>query len=96
MGSLAPTDKQNKATTTGNDPTCSEIGAAGLLGDIVDAAADTLAEAAKSAIPIAELHGPGGDEEQASEYWDAVSMAPLNAVSAVSISRRAAQLLTCS
>lgn len=84
MGSIAPTDEQSAGTTTDVAPTSADINAPGLVDTIVDVVVETLDGAAGSHIPIAELHGGEGDEEQASDYWDASSMAPLNAVSAVS------------
>lgn len=86
MGIVAPADKHIEAITTENAATPAQIDASGVL----DAATDILDAIADRAIPVAELHGGDGDEEQASDYWDASSMAPLNAVSAVSISPRAA------
>ena len=85
MGSIAPNGKHTEASISDDAVAAGNIDDADLVDTIVDVVTETLDEATGSAIPIAELHGGAGDEEYASDYWDASSMAPLNAVSAVSI-----------
>ena len=94
MGSISSVDVQSEATTTTTTtpattaevtPGSGSIDTPGLIETVTDAVAETLAEAAGSPVPVAELHGGHGDpENNTSEYWNASSMAPLNAVSAVS------------
>jgi hypothetical protein len=85
MGSTAPIDEQSEATNTNDVVTNGDTAAPDLIENVAAVVAENLDDAAGSIIPIAELHGGDGDGEQASDYWDASSMAPLNAVSAVSI-----------
>lgn len=79
MGSRAPRDDTDGAVNP------IESNAPALLESVSGLVAETLGDAAGPVIPIAEIRGGEGDEEHASDYWDASSMAPLNAASAVSI-----------
>jgi hypothetical protein len=85
MGSIAPNDKHSETSISGITETVAQVDDTGLVESIADVVAASLDEAAGGAVPLAELHGGPEDEEHASVYWDALSMAPLNAVSAVSV-----------
>ncbi|KAB5580669.1 NUDIX hydrolase domain-like protein [Coniochaeta sp. 2T2.1] len=94
MSNTCPVDDQSEATTTtpastaADAPSSRTIDAPDLIETVTDVVAETLAEAAGSSVPIAELHGGEGDQEDnTSEYWDASSRAPLNAASAAAIAR---------
>ncbi|OIW35119.1 hypothetical protein CONLIGDRAFT_41943 [Coniochaeta ligniaria NRRL 30616] len=87
MGSIAPSNEQSGTATTDDAVTPGNTDGPALVDTIASVVAETLDDAAGSVIPVAELHGGEGDEEQASDYWDAASMAPLNAASAAAIAR---------
>ena len=93
MGSVAPIDDQSEAIITDGATISESTVLLGAAGDIAGVVADTLDAAGVSVIPLAELREGKEGEEQASDYWTATDMAPLNPASAVSIVLESSQTI---